>query len=127
RGETRPTTPSGRTGSTLRHGAARSPRSPATSPTPKARPVALLLGNRLAGAAQLFGEVLELGEAIPHGHHGRLVIHVHLGCKRKIRNRRRVDVDQTPLRVQRQQVTAALLTPLPIAPLVLVVLAVLVF
>ena len=44
-----------------------------------APPVALLLGERLAGAAQLFGEVLELGEAIFHAQHGRLVIDVHPG------------------------------------------------
>src|SRR3954451_5168728 len=90
-------------------------------------PVALLLGDRLAGTAQLFGEVLELGEAIFHGQHGRLVIDVHSGCKRKCRDRRRVDVDQTPLRVAGEQMAAADLAPLPIAPLVLVVLADLVF
>src|SRR5687768_2344848 len=87
------------------------------------RPVAFLLGNRLAGTAQLFGEVLELGEAIFHAQHGRLVVDVHPGCKRKFRDRRRVDVDQAPLRVPRQQMAAADLAPLPIAPLVLVVLA----
>src|SRR5439155_17302394 len=91
------------------------------------RPVALLLGDRLAGAARLFGEVLELGEAIFHAQHGRLVVDVHLGCKRKSRDRRRVDVDQAPLRMPRQQMAAADLAPLPVAPLVLVVLADLVF
>src|SRR5205807_3375739 len=91
------------------------------------RPVALLLSDRLAGAAQLFGEVLELGEAIFHGQHCRLVVDVHPGFKRKFRDRRRVDVDQTPLRVPRQQMAAAGLAPLPVAPLVLVVLADLVF
>src|SRR6266542_544276 len=90
-------------------------------------PAALLLGDRLAGAAQLFWEVLELGEAIFHAQHGRLVVDVHLGCKRKCRDRRRVDVDQTPLRVPRQQMAAADLAPLPIALLVLVVLVDLVF
>ena len=58
----------------------------ATGPAPSPRnrrPIALLLGDRLAGAAQLFGEVLELGEAIFHAQHGRLVIDVHPGCKRK--------------------------------------------
>src|SRR3954447_24416989 len=39
----------------------------------------------------------------------------------------RVDVDQTPLRVPRQQMAAADLAPLPVAPLVRVVLADLVF
>src|SRR6266487_3649113 len=102
------------------------PTSPRLSPR-NPRPVALLLGDRLAGAAQLFGEVLELGEAIFHAQHGRLVIDVHLRCKRKCRDRRRVDVDQTPLRVPRQKMAAADLAPLPVAPLVLVVLADLVF
>ena len=78
-------------------------------------------------AAQFFGEVLELGKAIFHAQHGRLVIDVHLGCKRKFRDRRRVHVDQTPLRVARQQMAAADLAPLPVTPLVLVVLADLVF
>src|SRR5215208_1046835 len=94
---------------------------------PAPRPVALLLGEGLAGAAQLCGEVLELGEAIFHAQHGRLVIDVHLGCKRKCRDRRRVDVDQTPLRVPCQHMAAADLAPLPVAPLILVVLADLVF
>src|SRR5438067_9941694 len=84
----------------------------------KSRPVALLLGERLAGAAQLLGEVLELGEAIFHGQHCRLVVDVHPGFKRKFRDRRRVDVNQTPLRVPRQQMAAAGLAPLPVAPLV---------
>lgn len=70
-------------------------------PSPSPAAVALLLGDRLAEAAQVFGEVLEFGEAIFHVQHGRLVIDVHLGCKRKCRDRRRVDVDQTPLRVPR--------------------------
>src|SRR2546422_1523438 len=78
----------------------------------KSRPVALLLGERLAGAAQLFGEVLELGEAIFHGQHCRLVVDMHPGFKRKFRDRRRIDVDQTPLRVPRQQMAAAGLAPL---------------
>jgi len=52
-----------------------------------------LLRDRLAGAAQLFGEVLELGEPIFHGQHRRLVIDVHPGFKRKFGDRRRVDVD----------------------------------
>src|SRR3954452_7343240 len=38
--------------------------------------VALLLGDGLAGAAQLCREVLELGEAILNGQHGRLVVDV---------------------------------------------------
>ena len=56
-------------------------------------PVALLLGDSLPGAAQLFGEVLELGESILHRQHCRLVVDVHPGCKRKFRDRRRVNVD----------------------------------
>src|SRR4030095_14562711 len=84
-------------------------------------------GDRLAGAAQLFGEVLELGEAIFHGQHCRLVVDVHPGFIWKFRDRRRVDVNQTPLRVPRQEMAAAGLAPLPIALLVRVVLADLVF
>src|SRR3954452_18905533 len=91
------------------------------------RPPDRLLGDRLAGATQLFGEVLELRKTILHGEHGRLVVDVHPRLERKIRDRRRVDVDQRPLRVPRQHMAPAYLAPLPIAPLVLVVLADLVF
>src|SRR6185295_11650537 len=86
------------------------------------RSVAFLLGDRLAGAARLFREVLELGEAILHAQHGRLVVDVQCGCERKRRDRRRVDADQVPLRVPRQHMAAADLAPLPIGALVLVVL-----
>src|SRR4051794_22163294 len=87
----------------------------------------LLLGDRLAGASQLFGEVLQLGEAVLHGHHRRFVIDVHTGFKRKIRDRRRVDVDQTPLWMPGKQMAAAGLAPLPVGLLVRVVLLDLVF
>src|SRR5215208_7216912 len=96
-------------------------------PTPGASVVAVLFRDRLAGAAHLLGEVLQLGKAIFNAQYGRLVVDVHLGGKWKFRDGRRVDVDQTPLRVPRQQMASAELAPLPIGPLVLVVLADLVF
>src|SRR5437867_3129985 len=89
--------------------------------------LSFLLGDRLAGAAQLFREVLELGEAVFHGQHGRLIIDVYRGRERKRWDRRCVDIDQIPLRVPRQQMAAAELAPLAIAPLGLVVLADLLF
>src|SRR4051812_25808449 len=50
---------------------------------------ALLLGERLAGTTHLLGEVLELGKAILHWQHGRLIVDVHPGLKRKRGDRRR--------------------------------------
>src|SRR5947208_17049866 len=86
-----------------------------------------LLGDRLAGAAQLGGEVLELGKAVLHRQDGRLVVDVHPGGERERGDRRRVDVDQIPRRMPRQEMAAADLAPLAIALLGLVVLADLVF
>ena len=82
-----------------------------------------LLGKRLARAAHLRREVLELGQAVLHRQDGRLVVDVHAGSERERRDRRGVHVDQAPLRVARQHVAAAGLAPLAIAPVVLVVLA----
>src|SRR5438105_10307201 len=89
--------------------------------------VVSLLGDHLAGATQLRREILELGKAILHRQDGRLVIDVHSGCERERRDRRRVDVDQAPRRMARQEMSAADLAPLAIALLGLVVLADLVF
>src|SRR5687767_1107244 len=85
--------------------------------------VTVLLGDGLAGSAQLRGEVLQLGEAVLHAQDGRLVVDVHARRKWKLRDGRRVDVDQAPFRVPRQQMAPAELAPLPIGPLVRVVLA----
>src|SRR5207249_4353448 len=86
-----------------------------------------LLGDRFAGTTQLGGEILELGKAIFHRQNSRLVIDMHLGCKRVRRDRRREDIDQAPRRMPRQQMSAADLAPLAIALLGLVVLADLIF
>src|SRR4029453_16141745 len=89
---------------------------------PRARGV-VSPGVRCAGPAEFHGEVPELREAIPHGQHRRLVIDVYAGRERKRGDRRGVDVDEIPGRVQREQMAAADLAPLAMALLAVAELA----
>src|SRR5215208_2029453 len=96
---------------------------PRSCQRPAASSCTALLRDRLARAAQLLREVLQLGKAVLHGKHGRRIVDVHAGFEWKVRDLRREDVDETPLRVTRHQIATAGLAPLPVGLLVLVVLA----
>src|SRR5512139_1253211 len=78
-----------------------------------------LLRHSLAGTAELAREVLELRQPVLHAQHGFRIVHVDRRLERERRNRRRIDVRDAPHGMARQQMTAALRAPLPLAVLAL--------
>jgi hypothetical protein len=65
-------------------------------------------GDDLARAAELGGEVLELGQAVAHRQHRLGVVDVDARLEIEARNRRREDIDQAERRMLGQQMAAAL-------------------
>src|SRR5258708_39324831 len=80
-------------------------------------PMAELLRDCFARAAELLGEVLELGQAVPDGQHGLGIVDVHAGLEAERRQGGGEAVDQPELRMVGHQVPAALGTVLALAEL----------
>src|SRR4051794_7750381 len=76
-----------------------------------------LFRNGLAPAAELGGEVLELGQAVAHRQHGLGVVDVHAGPEGDSRDGRSENVDQAERRMVGHQVPAALRAELALAEL----------
>ncbi len=74
-----------------------------------------LLRHRLARAAELLREVLQLWQAVLHRQHRFGVVHVHAGQELQVRQGGREDVDEPQRRVVGHQVAAALGAVLPLA------------
>src|SRR4051812_40662978 len=81
-----------------------------------------LFRDRFPRTTELRGEVFELREAVLHRQDGRRVVDVDPGRERERGDRGRVDIDEVPRRVPRQEMAAAHCAPLPVALLRLVVL-----
>src|SRR5205823_3495358 len=86
-------------------------------PIPRCAP---LLRDGLARAAELGGEVSQLGKAVLHAQDSLRIIDVNTGFEGEARDGRGVDVDELHHRVFGQQVTAASEAPLAVAALGLV-------
>src|SRR5262245_31212778 len=71
-----------------------------------------LLRDRNAAAAHFLRDVLHLRQAILQRQHRLLIVHVNAGLVLEPRNHGRVHIDQVPMRMIGEQVTAAALAPL---------------
>src|SRR5437763_8659103 len=74
-----------------------------------------LLGEGLARAPELAGEVLHFGEAVLHAEHAVRVVHVDAGFEREVRDGRGIHVDDVPLRMVREEMATTDPAPLPVA------------
>src|SRR5271170_65065 len=66
-----------------------------------------LLRDGFAGAAELLGKVLELGQAVPDGQDGLGVVDVHAGLELECRDGGGENVDQTEWRMVGHQMATA--------------------
>src|SRR5437764_10736119 len=66
-----------------------------------------LFGDLDAGAAEFFGEILELGQGVPQMQHHLPVVHVQARLERQVRKDGGVHVREPERRMLREDVTAA--------------------